>query len=74
MFAVIKSDPQEPAAFFDVRMTPKKKKEGETPFGLPVSEWFSELDDLSTVGVSPATHMQPHITPAESHAHDILYY
>lgn len=67
MFSVIKPDLQEPPAFFDVRMTPKKT--GETPFGLPVSKWFSELDDLNTVGVSPATHMQPN-PPAESHTHN----
>lgn len=59
VFSVIKPDLQEPAALFDVRMTPKEKKGGETPFGLPVYKWFSELDDLNTVGVSPATQTQP---------------
>lgn len=57
MFSVIKPNLQEPAALFDVGTTPKKKKDGENPFGLPVTKWFSELDDLNTVGVSPATHM-----------------
>lgn len=49
------------AAFFDVRTSPKKKD--GSPFGLPISRWFSYLDDLNTAGVS---HYNTHLRPTSA--------